>query len=117
MATRPQLARMTNFYDRRLKRQLEDPEYRAAFGRSVGNIKNVDAVVDSLYEFRTRRGMSKAALARAITKNPAGLSRLFAVPDDRGSRSAVRDVVNELGTGHPAGLVQRALHYKTRGRF
>jgi DNA-binding phage protein len=78
MATDPELTDMTtNHHDRRLARRLEDPEFRAEYERSLAEIQAVDAIVNALDELRTQHGMTKAALAREIDKNPASVRRLL----------------------------------------
>jgi len=67
----------TGRHDRRLARRLEDPEYRAEFERQKRRLMAIDAIVNSLDELRESQGLSKAALAREIDKNPAAIRRLL----------------------------------------
>ncbi len=67
----------TDWHDRRLARRLEDPEYRAEFERQKRRITAIDSIVNSLDDLREAKGLSKAALAREIDKNPAAVRRLL----------------------------------------
>jgi DNA-binding phage protein len=70
-------SRDTSYHDRRLRRRLEDPEFRAAYERARDEIAGVDAIVNELDALREKRGMTKAELARTIDKNPAAVRRLL----------------------------------------
>jgi ribosome-binding protein aMBF1 (putative translation factor) len=67
----------TSHRDRRLAARLEDPAFRAEYERSLRAISQVDSVMQALDELREAAGLSKADLARAISKNPASIRRLF----------------------------------------
>jgi ribosome-binding protein aMBF1 (putative translation factor) len=67
-----------SYHDRRLARRLkEDPEFRAEFERQRRAIAQIDGVVRQLDQLRESAGLSKAALARQIGKDPASIRRLF----------------------------------------
>lgn len=86
----------TAFHDRRLARQLkEDAEFRAEFEQQRRQIDQVDAVVRQLDELREEVGMSKAALARAIGKEPSSIRRFFTadVNPELKTVAAVADVL------------------------
>jgi DNA-binding phage protein len=65
--------------ERYLARQMEDPEYRAAYKEALKRIRRTDALVRSLDEGRSAAGMSKAALARKAGLPPEAVRRLFTV--------------------------------------
>lgn len=78
MATTADRTRLdTGRHDRRLARRLEDPEFRAEFEREKRRIDAVDSIVNKLDELRVEHGLSKAALARGVEKNPAVIRRLL----------------------------------------
>lgn len=67
----------TGRHDRRMARRLEDPERRAEFERQKRRLTAIDTIVGSLDQLRAAQGLSKAALAREIDKNPAAIRRLL----------------------------------------
>lgn len=67
----------TDYAEAYLAERLQDPEFRDAHERSRREIAIVDALVNRLDELRVDRRMTKAALARAIGKNPAAIRRLL----------------------------------------
>jgi len=67
----------SNYHDRRVKRRLADPEYRAEYERALRQIQQIDALVNELDELRESAGLSKAAVARMIHKDPASVRRFF----------------------------------------
>lgn len=77
------------YRDRRLARRLRDPEFRAEFGRQQSEIAAIDAIVNELDGLRERSGMTKAALARAIDKNPAAVRRLLTASGNPELRTVV----------------------------
>jgi DNA-binding phage protein len=79
----------TGYHDRRLAGRLRDPEFRAEFERRQAEIAAVDAIVNQLDGLRERSGMTKAALARAIDKNPAVVRRLLTASGNPELRTVV----------------------------
>lgn len=71
------MASDTSFADAYLADRLRDPEFRAAYERSRREIAIVDELVNRLEALRGDQGVTKAALARAIGKNPAAVRRLL----------------------------------------
>ena len=74
MTTRP---KTTSYHDRRLKRRLQDPEFKAEYERQLRAIEAVDELVNTLEGLRAASGVSKAEVARMIDKNPASVRRLL----------------------------------------
>jgi DNA-binding phage protein len=79
----------TGYHDRRLARRVQDPEFRAEFERQRAEIAAIDAIVNELDGLRERSGMTKAALARAIDKNPAAVRRLLTASGNPELRTVV----------------------------
>jgi transcriptional regulator with XRE-family HTH domain len=61
----------------------------AEFERQQAEIAAVDAIVNELDGLRERSGMTKAALARAIDKNPAAVRRLLTASGNPELRTVV----------------------------
>jgi DNA-binding phage protein len=85
----PETTLDTGYHDRRLARRLQDPEFRAEFEREQAEIAAIDAIVNELDGLRERSGMTKAALARAIDKNPAAVRRLLTASGNPELRTVV----------------------------
>jgi DNA-binding phage protein len=64
-----------SFHDRRLKRQMQDPEFKAEYERQLRAIKAVDELVNAVDGLREENNLSKAEVARMIDKNPASVRR------------------------------------------
>lgn len=80
----------TGHHDRRLQRRLrESPEFRAEFERQQREISAIDAVINTLDELRTERNLTKAQLAREISKNEASIRRLLTAPVNPELRTVV----------------------------
>jgi DNA-binding phage protein len=89
--------RDTSYHDRRLARRLrEDAEFRAEYERHRREVAQIDAVVRQLDQLRELAGMSKAALARKIGKDPASIRRLFTA-EVNPELKTVAAVANALG--------------------
>jgi ribosome-binding protein aMBF1 (putative translation factor) len=68
----------TSYHQRRLERRLaEDPEFRDEYERATRAIAQVDDLIRTIDELRQDRHMTKAALARAIGREPAVVRRMF----------------------------------------
>jgi ribosome-binding protein aMBF1 (putative translation factor) len=67
----------TGYHKRRLAQRLEDPTFRAEYERARTEIRQVDEVMRTLDSLRESAGITKAALARKIGKDPASVRRLF----------------------------------------
>jgi DNA-binding phage protein len=85
----PETTLDTGYHDRRLARRLQDPEFRAEFERQQAEIAAIDTIVNELDGLRERSGMTKAALARAIDKNPAAVRRLLTASGNPELRTVV----------------------------
>jgi ribosome-binding protein aMBF1 (putative translation factor) len=64
-----------SLHGRLLASRMKDPEFRAEFERSSREVKAIDTIVNTLDSLRAKHGMTKAALAREIGKNPASVRR------------------------------------------
>lgn len=67
----------TSYYDEWRESQLADPEARAEYERVRRHIETIDEIVNQLDHLRDEQGLTKAALARLIDKNPASVRRLL----------------------------------------
>jgi len=64
-------------FDAYLEKQLLDPTFREAFDRYSAEIVAIDEFLGALDRRREECGISKAALARAMGKEPATVRKLF----------------------------------------
>lgn len=85
----PKTETTPSFHDRLLADRMKDPEFRAEFERASREIKTIDAIVNALDSLRATRGMTKAALAREIGKNPASVRRLLTAQSNPELRTVV----------------------------
>jgi DNA-binding XRE family transcriptional regulator len=78
-----------SFHDRRLARQLEDPEFRTEYEKATRQMAAIDAIVNGLDSLRAEHRVTKAELAREIGRNPASVRRLFTAPANPELRTLV----------------------------
>jgi DNA-binding phage protein len=78
-------------------RDMEDPEYRAAYERAAREIAQTDAVIRALDALRTDLGMSKAELARRVGRNASGVRRLFTAGHARPELPLIVAMADALG--------------------
>ena len=67
----------TTYRERRLAERLQDPSFRTEYERAQREIAQVDAIMRMIDELRVEAGLSKAALAHSISRNPASVRRWF----------------------------------------
>lgn len=67
----------TSYHERRRHARLADATFRDEYDRAQVEIRQIDEVMRSLDQLRQDVGLTKAALARQIGKNPASVRRLF----------------------------------------
>ena len=67
----------TSYHKRMLADRMDDPEFRAEYGRARREIDQVDSVIRQLDELREAAGLSKAELARHIGRDASSIRRLF----------------------------------------
>jgi ribosome-binding protein aMBF1 (putative translation factor) len=67
----------TSFHSRLMAAQMDDSEFRAEYGRASAEIALVDSVIRQLDALREGEGLSKAELARHISRNESSIRRLF----------------------------------------
>ncbi len=80
-----------------LNEDLKDPEFRARFDQESARIAAVDYVINLLDEQRVAQGMSKAELARAISRRPEVVRRLFTARTQNPQLALVAEVAGALG--------------------
>jgi DNA-binding phage protein len=78
-----------SLHGRLLASRMKDPEFRAEFERSSREVKAIDTIVNTLDSLRAKHGMTKAALAREIGKNPASVRRLLTAQSNPELRTVV----------------------------
>ena len=86
----------TSFHERYVAEAMEDPEFRQGYESERKKIDQIDAVVRALDTLRIEAGLSKAELARRISKNPAVVRRLFSaeVNPELGTIVAIATALN-----------------------
>lgn len=67
----------TSYHKRMIAARMDDPEFQAEYERARREIDQVDSVIRQLDELREASGLSKAALARNIGRDPSSIRRLF----------------------------------------
>jgi transcriptional regulator with XRE-family HTH domain len=101
-----------------LASDLEDPEFLREFVLESIRVQTVDAIVNQLDEAREAASLSKAALARAISSEPATVRRLLgAAAGSNPTIGTVAELAAALGyrltlepiPGRNAGYVSDAL--------
>jgi len=80
-----------------LAKDLEDPEFLREFVVESVRIATIDQVVNALDDARQAAGLSKAALARAISQNPAAIRRLFSAGHANPTLGTLAEVAAALG--------------------
>jgi ribosome-binding protein aMBF1 (putative translation factor) len=78
-------------------RDMEDPDYRAAYERAAREIAQTDAVIRALDKLRTDLGMSKAELARRVDRNASSVRRLFTAGRSRPELPLIVAMADALG--------------------
>ncbi len=78
-------------------RDMEDPQYRAAYERTAREIAQTDAVIQALDALRTDLGMSKAELARRVGRNASSVRRLFTAGHARPELPLIVAMADALG--------------------
>jgi len=71
------VADRANYFERRLARRLQDPDFQFEYGQASREIDQTMAVLRTLDARREEVGISKAELARKIGKRPEAIRRLF----------------------------------------
>lgn len=94
-----------------LARDLEDPQFLREYVVESVRIATIDRLVNALNEARELTGMSKAALARAISSEPAVVRRLFSAGHVNPTLGTLAEVAAALGmriTLEPLPATERA---------
>jgi len=84
-------------HERRRERQMQDPEYRAAYERAAREVAQTDAVIRQLDVLRADLGMSKAELARRVNRNASSVRRLFTAGQVRPELPLIVALADALG--------------------
>jgi len=80
-----------------LMQDLEDPEFLRTYVLESIRIKSVDSIVNGLNDARVKADLSKAALARAISAEPATIRRLLGAGTSNPTLGTVSEVAAALG--------------------
>jgi len=80
-----------------LARDLEDPTFLREYVLESARIATIDSVVNTLDEAREAAGLSKASLARAVSREPAMLRRLFSAGHVNPTLGTLAEVAAALG--------------------
>lgn len=80
-----------------LARDLEDPEFLRDYVRESVRIATIDRLVNELDGAREAAKLSKAALARAISAEPAAMRRLFSAGHVNPTLGTLAEVAAALG--------------------
>ena len=80
-----------------LMQDLEDPEFLRTYVLESIRIKSVDSIVNGLDDARVKADLSKAALARAISAEPATIRRLLGAGTSNPTLGTVSEVAAALG--------------------
>ena len=79
------------------ERDMENPEYRAAYLAARARIDAIDALVRSIDQARVEQHMSKAALARRMGVAPEAIRRLFSAETPNPTIKTVIGAASALG--------------------
>ncbi len=80
-----------------LARDLEDPEFLREYVVESIRIATIDRIVNDLDEARQTAGLSKAALAHAISTEPAMVRRLFSARHINPTLGTLAEIAAALG--------------------
>lgn len=80
-----------------LVEDLKDPEFLREYVRESIRIETIDQVVNTLDEAREAAGLSKAALARSISAEPAVVRRLFSASRANPTLGTLAELAAALG--------------------
>jgi DNA-binding phage protein len=84
-------------FDRDFVRDMEDPEFRAAYEAARARIDAIDTIINQLDDARERQGLSKAELARRAGTNDAVIRRLFSAGERNPTMRTVVEIAEALG--------------------
>lgn len=77
--------------------ELEDPEFLRAFLLESVRIGTVDSIINALNDAREAAHLSKAALARAVSVEPAAVRRLLSATSANPTLGTVSELAAALG--------------------
>jgi DNA-binding phage protein len=84
-------------FDKYLAKRKRDPAFAKEYAESRAEIDAIDRLVHSLDEVRETKGVSKAALARAIGARPEMVRRLMTADGQNPTLRTVVKLASELG--------------------
>ncbi len=80
-----------------LAEDLEDPEFLRAFLLESIRIKTVDSIINGIDDAREAAHLSKAALARAVSVEPAAVRRLLSASSSNPTLGTVSELAAAVG--------------------
>lgn len=86
-----------SLHERRLARQMNNHEFRAAYERTAREITQTDEVIRTLDALRMDLGVSKAELARRVNRNASSIRRLFTAERPRPEFPLIVALADALG--------------------
>lgn len=80
-----------------LAQDLEGDEFRRQYLLDSQRIATIDRIVSELDAARSKAGLSKAALARAVNGSEASMRRLFSAPSVNPTLGSLAEIAAALG--------------------
>lgn len=87
----------TGAHDRRREERLRDSAFRAPYDRAAREVGQIDRVIRALDALRIDQKMSKAELARRISRNESSIRRLFTSHQTRPEFPLLAAIAEVLG--------------------
>lgn len=84
-------------FDFEFERLMQDPDWAAGYRRSRARLDQIEGLLRSIDEERTRQRMSKAELARRIQAEPSVIRRLFSNDTVNPTLGRIAEIAHELG--------------------
>ena len=84
-------------FDKYLAQRKNDPAFAKEYAEARAEIDSIDRLVNSLDQVREAKGVSKAALARAIGVRPEMVRRLMTAEGQNPTLRTVVKLASELG--------------------
>ena len=114
-----------NLFQHDLERDLDNPEFRAAFVRECVKVATIDRIIITLDDARLAQGLSKAELARAIGSKPSSIRPLFpaegnptpATLSDLAAVLGMRITLAPLSTSEAKALADATVKHKKAPRM
>lgn len=83
-------------FDRYLKEQLVDPEFKEGFERKLANIRSFAELMQAMERARAARKLSKKAVADRMGRHPSAVSRLLCGEGPNPTLETIADLADAL---------------------